>query len=168
MKITYDAQVDILMVTLDEDTKPRARGEEIADGGAYIDFAEDGTIQAIEIFGASKKYPIDKLLGTRADYAPMSLAEAAQVSGISYDALKKACERGSLKGKKIGRNWTVSPEALSAYQAGRKRVGSSRVLDDASEAAKQVVKKADRERQRAALMDDIFGAEVVKKATAKR
>lgn len=38
---------------------------------------------------------------------PISLSEAARITGLSRDYLRVAANRGAIPAKKIGRNWTV-------------------------------------------------------------
>ena len=61
LRITWDSEVDILMVYLGDVVKRRQSGKHLDVGGAYVDLAEDGTILAIEIKDASKKYPVENL-----------------------------------------------------------------------------------------------------------
>ena len=124
MKITWDAEVDIMMVELGDVRKRRTHGKHLDCGGAFVDLAEDGTILAIEIADASKKYPIEELRQHPVDYdEPMPLDEAAEVAGVTPQALRKACERGRLGGKKIGRNWTTTARALNDYLNSRVHEG---------------------------------------------
>lgn len=124
MKFEYDTEVDILMVTLADVQGRRQRSERLPYGGVVLDLAEDGTLLAIEIMGASKKYALDELRGHPADYSePLSLADASRISGISTQALRKASERGRLVAKKVGRDWTTTIAALHDYQASRLHEG---------------------------------------------
>ena len=54
---------------------------------------------------------------------PISLAEASRISGIDAQALKKACQTGRLTSRKIGRNWTTTVGAVTAYKQARKHTG---------------------------------------------
>jgi excisionase family DNA binding protein len=45
----------------------------------------------------------------------ISLSEAAVISKLHPDHLRKLCQRGMLRAKKIGRNWVTSREAVSEY-----------------------------------------------------
>lgn len=119
MKMTWDPEVDILLITLDDVTKHRAKGDDLAYGGAYVDLAADGTILQIEIEKASEKYPKSQLETLTVSHPPMTLDEASKRSGLSVDALKKACQRGTLKGQRIGHNWTVTQTALNDYIVNR-------------------------------------------------
>jgi hypothetical protein len=64
----------------------------------------------------------------------LALQEAAQIGGLSTDYLRRLVERGDLWGKKIGRNWVTSKQAILNYIAkdrkpGRKPKKSSKDLD---------------------------------------
>lgn len=45
----------------------------------------------------------------------ISLAEAAAVSGLTIKHLGLLARRGTLKAKKIGRNWVTTREAVAEY-----------------------------------------------------
>lgn len=51
----------------------------------------------------------------------ISLAEAAQFSGITQSYLKQIAERGRLRAKKIGRNWVTTQAAVEEYKKSRHR-----------------------------------------------
>jgi excisionase family DNA binding protein len=64
----------------------------------------------------------------------ISLKEAAQIGGLSADHLRRLVERGDLWGKKIGRNWVTSKQAIHNYlakdrQPGRKPKKTPNSLD---------------------------------------
>jgi uncharacterized protein YuzE len=118
--MTYDPEVDILMIRLDETRGRRSRGDDLPFGGAYADLAEDGTILTIEIEKASQKYPLAMLQATPAPvYAPLTLDRAAEISGMRVEALQKACLRGTLPAIKVGNAWTIDLEDLNAYSVKR-------------------------------------------------
>lgn len=56
----------------------------------------------------------------------ISLAEAAQLSGLNQDFLRQLAIKGRLKARKIGRNWVTTPKAVSDYLASRKKIGAYR------------------------------------------
>ena len=126
MKMTYDPEADILAIDLDMDGARRTGGQELPFGGGYADLAADGTILALEIWDASKKYPKEMLAGLDATGAPMSLAEAAKMAGVTAVALRRACEEGRLQGRKIGRNWTVTGSALAEFVPEIRRIKGKR------------------------------------------
>ena len=115
MLIYYDREADILAIDLGNIRRDRERTEELPYGDAVLDVAADGRILGIEILDASRKYPLSSLVEFGAPPDPLSLAEAAELAAVSQQALRKACERGRLEGRKIGRNWVVSLAALSEY-----------------------------------------------------
>lgn len=45
----------------------------------------------------------------------ISLTEAAALSGLSADHLRRLAEKGRLRARKIGRNWVTSAEAVREY-----------------------------------------------------
>jgi excisionase family DNA binding protein len=45
----------------------------------------------------------------------ISLSEAAEISKLHPDHLRKLAHRGYLRATKIGRNWVTSREAVSEY-----------------------------------------------------
>lgn len=59
----------------------------------------------------------------------MTLVEAAASLGITPDSLRQAIARGSLRGRKVGNTWTVTPREIERYRAeslgkrGRKPLG---------------------------------------------
>lgn len=60
MKLTYDAQNDLLYIAFDE-SSGAVRNEDAADG-VVLDITEDGHIAGIEIIDASKVLDLKKLL----------------------------------------------------------------------------------------------------------
>jgi hypothetical protein len=53
----------------------------------------------------------------------ISLQEAAKIGGLSADHLRRLVEHGDLWGKKIGRNWITSKQAILNYLAKDRRPG---------------------------------------------
>ena len=47
----------------------------------------------------------------------ISLAEAAAMSRLSADHLRRLAEKGRLRARKIGRNWITTREAVAEYLA---------------------------------------------------
>jgi excisionase family DNA binding protein len=52
----------------------------------------------------------------------ISLAEAAQLSGLSPKYLRDIAERGRLRAKKIGRNWVTTIAAVEQYKDTRSHI----------------------------------------------
>lgn len=59
----------------------------------------------------------------------ISLAEAAHISNLSQDHLRRLAEQGKLKAQKIGRNWVTTREAVEEYLQNRKSPGRPNTLD---------------------------------------
>lgn len=139
MKITYDAEVDTLVIKLvdREEFKRRfSHDVELDAPGTHAAVAEDGAILSIDIEGASKRYPVGALKEHPATYGePLSLADAAKHLGTSVQALQKAIARGRLEGKKIGRNWTTTIAALDEYSRSRQHEGPGSAAGDRPVAA---------------------------------
>lgn len=127
MHVTYDPEVDILMIDLvdgESRAKRFARNFRVPDGGPILDLAEDGTVLGVEIMGAARRYGAAALVGLPLKAGePLPLAEAAARVGLTPHALKLAAQRGRLGARKIGRNWTTTAAELDAYQASRKHAG---------------------------------------------
>jgi excisionase family DNA binding protein len=58
--------------------------------------------------------PIDELI---------SLKDAADLSGLSHDHLRRLAGQGKIWAKKIGRNWLTTEQAIKEYLACNKRPG---------------------------------------------
>jgi excisionase family DNA binding protein len=53
----------------------------------------------------------------------ITLKEAAKLSGLSHDHLRRLAGQGVLKAHKIGRDWVTTPQAVKEYLAQKKRPG---------------------------------------------
>lgn len=53
----------------------------------------------------------------------ITLPEAAKLSGLSHDHLRRLAGRGDLKAKKIGRDWLTTERAVMDYLARNRRPG---------------------------------------------
>jgi len=53
----------------------------------------------------------------------ISLEEAAKLSGLTADHLRRLVREGDLWGKKIGRNWVTTEQAVKEYLARDRRPG---------------------------------------------
>jgi len=47
----------------------------------------------------------------------LSTDEAAEIAGKSPEAIRKALQRGSLRGRHIGRHWVTTREEVREWQA---------------------------------------------------
>ena len=66
--------------------------------------------------------------GKHDDYRPgledlISLSQAAEVSGLSKDHLRRLAEQGQIWAKKLGRNWFTTEQAVRGYLARDRRPG---------------------------------------------
>jgi excisionase family DNA binding protein len=53
----------------------------------------------------------------------ITLKEAAELSGLSQSHLRLLVTRGEMWGKKLGRNWFTTAQAVKAYLARDRRPG---------------------------------------------
>jgi excisionase family DNA binding protein len=53
----------------------------------------------------------------------ISLEQAARLSGLTADHLRRLVRQGDLWGKKIGRNWVTAEQAVREYLARDRRPG---------------------------------------------
>ena len=53
----------------------------------------------------------------------MSLAEAAELFGLSHSHLRKLVREGKIWGKQVGRYWVTTEEAVAEYLAQDRRPG---------------------------------------------
>jgi excisionase family DNA binding protein len=53
----------------------------------------------------------------------ISLKEAAKISGLSHDHLRRLAGQGDLWAKKIGRDWVTTERAVKKYLARDRRPG---------------------------------------------
>ncbi len=53
----------------------------------------------------------------------ISLDQAARLSGLTADHLRRLVREGDLWGKKIGRNWVTTEQAVREYLARDRRPG---------------------------------------------
>lgn len=53
----------------------------------------------------------------------ISTKEAAELSGLTQEHISLLLRRGNLRGKKIGRNWVTTEQAVREYMARDRRPG---------------------------------------------
>ena len=53
----------------------------------------------------------------------ISLAEAAKLSGLTHDHLRRMAREGKLEATKIGRDWLTTSEAIKGYLATERKPG---------------------------------------------
>ncbi len=73
------------------------------------------TLEALQAAASSIVERLDKPSVPVADKLTLSLAEAAQLSGLSRNHLREAIGKGKLKARIIGRGWRIKRAALDAY-----------------------------------------------------
>lgn len=56
----------------------------------------------------------------------MTLKEAAESLGVTPDNLRGAIARGTLKAKKLGRDWFVTPKDVERYRVEHRRISGRR------------------------------------------
>jgi excisionase family DNA binding protein len=61
--------------------------------------------------------------GAEAAKQLISLAEAAEISGLSQGHLRLLAKQGKIWATKIGRNWVTTQDAVQAYLATNPRPG---------------------------------------------
>ena len=117
MKITYDKNVDAMMILFSDSDIEETR--DIAPG-VYVDYDADGRMVGLEILKASQKYDLgDTEIQPPNPY--MSLSDAGRLYGLSPTTLRHQIARGVLKGKKFGRNWMVRNDHMANYIRERSR-----------------------------------------------
>ena len=117
MRVTYDPEADVLGVWLDESREP-CEAQEVAPG-LRIDLAEDGTLLALEVEGASKRYPAHLLQQVSYDRL-IPLTKAAEEYGLSPSRLRRLAKSGQLHAKKRGRRWLTTPGSVQDYLASQR------------------------------------------------
>jgi excisionase family DNA binding protein len=62
-----------------------------------------------------------KQAGLPRDGGAVTLIEAAALLGVTPDNLRGAIKRGSLKARKVGRDWTVTAREVERYRVNHRR-----------------------------------------------
>lgn len=132
MKLTYDPQIDALMIILLErsgrTSQRHSVTREVAPG-MYVDLDARGNPVSIEILDASARIPRKQLNALPSPVRILSLAEAARESRLSADTLRSQINKGRLKATKRGRDWVVSGTDLVNYLESRDTRGRPSRLD---------------------------------------
>ena len=116
MRITYDPEVDILLVTLAD--AEADKGAEITPG-VVIDYDEHGNPIGLEIQHASERYRKEDLLRLSVE-EPIPLSTLAAEYGFAEAHLRRLAISGRLSARKIGRNWAATRADLEEYLLSRK------------------------------------------------
>lgn len=116
MRITYDPEADALGVWLHEDAVDAAGLRSVrVTADVRVDVDAAGRALSLEVLGASRFYPVAALRALASPAVWLTLAEAAQESGLTRETLKKQVQHGRLAGEKRGRDWFVTRAALWTY-----------------------------------------------------
>jgi excisionase family DNA binding protein len=113
MRLTYDPTVDTLAVELVHGVKSmqtKSMGPDI-----NMDFDARGRLISLEVLNASGHYPADELATMETPVALLTLAEAAEESGLSAATLRKQIHNEKLRATKRGRDWMVARHTLWNY-----------------------------------------------------
>lgn len=121
MRFTYDPEVDVLMIRLQDlpEGTVVARTRKI-DEGVVVDYDQDGNPIQFEILWASERYPREQLFNHDIHTNLLSLSEAAAIGGLSPHTLKLQAQSGRLQARKIGRNWITTEAWLRDYLQSRR------------------------------------------------
>lgn len=118
MLITYDPEVDILMIYLDDPEAEREYAEELSDQ-IVAHYGSGDKLIALEILNASRSYPKEELLKYSVDYL-IPLSKAARMAGLSHSTLRQLISKKRLKSFKYGDMWMTTKEWLEEYLASRR------------------------------------------------
>lgn len=118
MQITYDREADALAINL----LPGARraGTRRLDSGLLLHTGVGGQPVELEILMASARYPVETLEEGGSPVEWLTLAEAAQESGLASSTLRKQIHNARLEATKKGHDWLVSRAALWTYLENRR------------------------------------------------
>jgi excisionase family DNA binding protein len=117
LRITYDDEADALTIEL-VPGKNSARTVEQGPG-VYADFSADDKLISIEVLDASSRYPKELLETLNAPIQPLTLAQAAEESGIAAATLRKQIHNRRIKAIKQGRDWIIPRHELVNYLSSR-------------------------------------------------
>lgn len=117
MKIEYDVEADALYFQLGSGTTRSVRT--VPQGSVNVDYDATGYVLGVEVLGASTHLSAALLAGLKAPNPEMTLAEAAEESGLSAATLRVLLNNGRLTGRKRGRDWVVSMADLYTYLESR-------------------------------------------------
>ena len=116
--ISYDPEVDILMVYLMHPETPLEGAEEISPG-VMGHYDRRGELAQLEIERASERHPVEELMRYSMDnHIPLS--EAARQSGLAHNTLRRQAINRRLTAFKQGREWWTTRAWLEEYLASRK------------------------------------------------
>lgn len=140
--LTYDAAADVLGVWLAPDDGTAIT--RVVAPGVHVDVDASGRLVSVEVLDASGQYARAALEALAAPAELLTLAEAAEESGLAQATLRGLLNRGRLAGVKRGRDWLVTAAALWSYldsrdARGRKPVRTKPVRPEPTRSAKRRV-----------------------------
>lgn len=59
----------------------------------------------------------------------MTAKQAAKALGLSVERVRQLCQAGVM-GRKVGRDWLITPDEVARYRENRRRPGRPRKADD--------------------------------------
>ena len=118
MRLTYDPQVDSILLTIGDPDVQSESWVEPADG-VIIDFDADKNPISVEIQNASRRNPAAALGPVNIDQV-VSLAQLAGEFNLAEAHLRKLALTGRLRATKVGRNWAATRAAVEDYLDSRR------------------------------------------------
>lgn len=143
IRMRYDVTVDALAIEF----QPGARIARTitSEPGIHVDLDVDGRIVTMELLDASARVPREQLETLPGASEYLTLAEAAEESGLAPATLRVQINRGRLTAVKRGRDWLVDATALFNYLESRdsrgRRSGPSTSVGRKQAGRKQVKRK---------------------------
>ena len=119
MLITYDPEVDILMIYLQDPEAELEYARELSDQ-VVAHYGPGDKLLSIEVLNASASHPKEELLRYSVDHL-IPLSRAAQIASLSHSTLRQLVFKKRLKALKYGDIWMTSKEWLVEYLASRRR-----------------------------------------------
>lgn len=119
MLITYDPEVDILMIYLQNPETTLEYARELSDQ-VVAHYGPRDKLASIEVLNASASHPKEELLRYSVDHL-IPLSRAAQLTSLSHSTLRQQIFKRRLKALKYGDIWMTTEEWLDEYLASRQR-----------------------------------------------
>ena len=119
MLITYDPEVDILMIYLQDPEAQPEYARELSDQ-VVAHYDPGDKLLSIEVLNASASHPKEELLRYSVDHL-IPLSRAAQLTSLSHSTLRQQIFKRRLKALKYGDIWMTTREWLDEYLASRSR-----------------------------------------------
>lgn len=118
VRVLYDPEADALAIDLVNNPKSRIKTRRL-NPDLRLDIDETGRLVGIEVLNASHHYPRKRLEQLPTGVEWLTLAEAAEESGLSTSTLRIQINKGRLPGTKRGRDWLVAGHELWNYLESR-------------------------------------------------